>query len=588
MCGNALCSQALPEIKSTGNFQIDTLEKKVYAAVEGPGYCGVDCAAASKSFAHRLGSGAQAMHRFEKLMEQLREKKRKQKLDAISSAEATEVDTQKATIPPPPAVEEVTTTTQQQPTTKPKGVLKKSDLAAGSVKVPIMTAAVKERDPTAEGAEPPKAPSARKTHAIEGYVPKAVLKQHRQERREGRRVRFSDATDDTSDNKAAGGAIVSGGCEINPAGDDWDEDEEEEKEDQELSSEISTTGTVVEKQPQEQEEQVLQPEVPESNGQQPAVFVLDVEDAPGPIEGAEHALNSKFGRLRVANADEVQVVAGVPSVDGNTSNSTIQEEGTTNGNDTVAATTSTAATAAGTEEPSVDEILAQRLRQGASKYFPQLAATLPPELAQTLDDSASEAASSDAGTEEEEWMLSDTDTDEEAEVAEISSNGGRFRSRPTFFGELVTNLDAWVTGSTVALLQRGPDDASTGQAHNNFSLSSQSVPEIETALSRFIAFALPPVMEKLAIGMPKGEVERNLMELIKTLQLVSALPAFTSSQWQLVVAMFLKALSIERVPGLQPAFETREGVHRMNQMLTANLFTIEEFVAVLEILLEAV
>jgi hypothetical protein len=59
-----------------------------------------------------------------------------------------------------------------------------------------------------------------------------------------------------------------------------------------------------------------------------------------------------------------------------------------------------------------------------------------------------------------------------------------------------------------------------------------------------------------------------------------------SSQWQLVVLMFLKALSMERVPGLRPVFETREGVHRVNQILTANLFTIEEFVAVLEILLE--
>jgi hypothetical protein len=581
MCGNALCSKPMPEIESKGNFQIDAIEKKVYAMVEGPGYCGVDCAAASKGFAHRLGGGGQAMHRFERLMEQLREKKRKQRLEAEKASEQHQVTTQEdlqqesttstsaATETTPPVGETNSTTAAAQPT-KPKGVLKKSDLAAGSVKIPIMTAEVKERDPSAAGAEPPKAPSARKTHAVEGYVPKAVLKQHRKERKEGRRVRFSDAADDTSDTVHV---EASKGCEINPTGDDlWEGEEESLKQ-----SEIQ--------QDQHEENEEVEPLLAATT--QPAVFVLDVEDAESPIEGAEHALSSKFGRLRVANEIEVQE-AGLP-VDGSTLTTIIS-------GDTHAAThaETTKATKTGEEEeqqPSIDEILAQRLRQGASKYFPQLAATLPLELAKALEDSASEAASSDAGDEsgvEEEWMLSDTESDEDnnddgENFGTNTTNGGKFRSRPTLFGELVTNLDAWVTDSTVLLLQSSPEDGTNRTFLNS---TFDSVPEIETALSRFIAFALPPVMEKLVVGMPKGEVERNLMELIKTFHLVSALPAFMSSQWQLVVLMFLKALSMERVPGLRPVFETREGVHRVNQILTANLFTIEEFVAVLEILLE--
>ncbi|KAL4539560.1 hypothetical protein Ndes2437B_g02073 [Nannochloris sp. 'desiccata'] len=593
LCGNALCSQAMPKIESKGNYQIDSLEKKVYATVEGPGYCCVDCAAASKGFAHRLGSGGQAMHRFERLMEQLREKKRKQKLllEEESSAQqpasttSEENPTEKQQITPPHAGPATA------PVKKPKGVLKKkSDLAAGSVKVPIMAAEVKERDPTGNGAEPPKAPSAQKTHAVEGYVPKAALKQHRKERKEERRVRFSDAADDTSDNKTGKAALTNESCEINPSGDDWEEDQPEEDLKKEEKHQPKQEGS----------EQAVQPPI---NGQ-PAVFVLDVEDAEGPIEGAEHALSSKFGRLRVANGIDLEEV-GLP-VD---TNSATQQQSITDyeviiepGSEATAdikdscPDTTVTASAKEEEEPSIDKVLAQRLRQGASKYFPRLGATLPPELAQALDDSASEAASSDAGNEsaaedeDEEWMLSDTDTEDDDEYLENRENsgagcsGGRFRSRPTLFGELVTNLDIWVTDVTVQLLQTGPGDASFLSSSKT---PSSSVPEIETALSRFIAFALPPVMEKLAIGMPKGEVERNLMELIKTLQLVSALPAFMSSQWQLVVMMFLKALSMEHVPGLRPAFETREGVHRVNKILTANGFTIEEFVAVLEILLES-
>jgi len=598
LCGNALCPKPMPEIKSKGNYQIDSLERKVYAAVAGPGYCGVDCAAASKGFAHRLGSGGQAMHRFEQLMEQLREKKRKQKVLLEEESSAQQL-TSTAMAQDNPTEEQEAAPPYADPTTaqvkKPKGVLKKkSDFAAGSVKVPILAAEVKERDPLNNGAEPPKAPSARKTHAVEGYVPKAALKQHRKERKEGRRVRFNDPTDDTSDENAGKAASTNEGCEMNPSGYGWQHDQPEEE-----SFEKEEKQRPQQPLQEEENEHAVQPPM---NNQQ-AVFVLDIEDAEGPIEGAEQNLNSRFGRLRVTHEIESQD-AGLPvddtittqqqSIPDNEDISEKNKNARSASNNTSPATTAAATTEA-TEDPPVDEVLAQRLRQGASKYFPQLAATLPPELAQTLEDSASEAASTDAGNgsgaEDEEWMLSDTDTEGDDEYFDNTQNGGgsngpggRFRSRPTLFGELVLHLDTWVTDSTVQLLQTGPGEDATSSC--SFS-RIPPVPEIETALSRFIAFALPPVMEKLAIGMPTGEIERNLMELIKTLQLDNALPAFMTSQWQLVVMMFLKALSMERMPGLRPAFETRQGVHRVNQILTANAFTIEEFVAVLEILLEA-
>jgi hypothetical protein len=85
---------------------------------------------------------------------------------------------------------------------------------------------------------------------------------------------------------------------------------------------------------------------------------------------------------------------------------------------------------------------------------------------------------------------------------------------------------------------------------------------------------------------PRSEVERALGELLRTLSLMDALPAFSTTQWQLALVVLLKALSMERLPALRPAFESRVGVARWNAELTAARFTVEEFAAVLELLLD--
>jgi hypothetical protein len=57
-----------------------------------------------------------------------------------------------------------------------------------------------------------------------------------------------------------------------------------------------------------------------------------------------------------------------------------------------------------------------------------------------------------------------------------------------------------------------------------------------------------------------------------------------SAQWQVMIICLLKALSLERVPLLRPAFESRDGVARLNRTLGEHKFTIEEFYCVLELL----
>lgn len=63
------------------------------------------------------------------------------------------------------------------------------------------------------------------------------------------------------------------------------------------------------------------------------------------------------------------------------------------------------------------------------------------------------------------------------------------------------------------------------------------------------------------------------------------LPSYSqSAQWQLVLMLFLKALSLRRAPFLRTAFESRGGIGRFNLALATRRFTVEEFCAALELL----
>lgn len=54
-------------------------------------------------------------------------------------------------------------------------------------------------------------------------------------------------------------------------------------------------------------------------------------------------------------------------------------------------------------------------------------------------------------------------------------------------------------------------------------------------------------------------------------------------QWQVILLVLLKALSLERVPALRPAFEEREGVARLSAALRGLGCTLEAFGALLDV-----
>lgn len=52
--------------------------------------------------------------------------------------------------------------------------------------------------------------------------------------------------------------------------------------------------------------------------------------------------------------------------------------------------------------------------------------------------------------------------------------------------------------------------------------------------------------------------------LLDTMSFIDALPAFRMKQWQVIVLLFIEALSVSRVPALTPYMTNRRMFHKVN------------------------
>jgi hypothetical protein len=134
----------------------------------------------------------------------------------------------------------------------------------------------------------------------------------------------------------------------------------------------------------------------------------------------------------------------------------------------------------------------------------------------------------------------------------------------------------------------------------------------QAALEGAIARALPAVLADMRVAALRSAVELHLRALIATFHLHSALPSLKvrccparlvrgkvihvltvhsaltqDHEWQLLTLALLKALSLQRLPALQPSFEGRVSVQGINNYLRRLQFSLEEFEALLEALLPA-
>ncbi|CAL8463766.1 g3300 [Coccomyxa elongata] len=557
MCGSGCCPRPLNAAKPKGTYKIDSLQQRVYKDGD-LHFCSAACELAAQQLAAKLGTPEAALERF-----------------GAAQATASETGRSKAVAAP-----------DQAP----------SAYAAGDDKTPIMLSHVKEKHPAELAAQADRdAELALQTAAalraganpgaVEGYVPR------------GQRMPSSSSLSAAASAKGppskAGEALVAPAALAEASAVSGTVGAAAGKASAAATEELFLAsssrhsgvehGSVV---PQNVQEEIATAADEAAEGtppllgnaagvstpQQP-VLVFEVEDADGPLEGAEQdSIAARFGRLEVADAGSV----GLP--------------------DGQLAALADAQRALAAEPTGIEaDLNLWRHHLGIPAAVEPTAASSASFRGATQPVSAAAAASGEPGSHVEEPADAE---DVDANVADggegedlEGDEGGTpywladppegFGRQLSQFGRLFSALDAWVTDATLRHL-RATGVQPAGQAEDVPPLEfAQGRAVLEVALGR----ALPSVLGALHVASPRSAAEVALRQLIATFYLRSAIPSLKEREWQLVTLTLLRALSIERLPALQEQFDSRSGVRAFNALLAELGCTVEEFDALLEVLL---
>ncbi|OMP02460.1 hypothetical protein COLO4_11087 [Corchorus olitorius] len=127
------------------------------------------------------------------------------------------------------------------------------------------------------------------------------------------------------------------------------------------------------------------------------------------------------------------------------------------------------------------------------------------------------------------------------------------------FATMWNSLFEWVTCSSLAYIY-GRDDSFR---EDYLSVNGREYPrkivlqdgrsaEIKETLAGCISRALPAIVTDLRLPIPISTLEQGMGHLLDTMSFMEALPAFRMKQWQVIVLLFIDALSVSRIPALTP------------------------------------
>ncbi|XP_011087530.1 putative RNA polymerase II subunit B1 CTD phosphatase RPAP2 homolog isoform X2 [Sesamum indicum] len=127
------------------------------------------------------------------------------------------------------------------------------------------------------------------------------------------------------------------------------------------------------------------------------------------------------------------------------------------------------------------------------------------------------------------------------------------------FSTMFMALFAWITSSSLAYIY-GKEES----FHEEYiSVNGREYPhkvvmpdgrssEIKQTLAGCLARALPGLVAELRLPIPMSTIEQGMGRLLDTMSFIDPLPAFRMKQWQVIVLLFLDALSVSRIPALTP------------------------------------
>ncbi|GMI74830.1 hypothetical protein HRI_001152300 [Hibiscus trionum] len=150
------------------------------------------------------------------------------------------------------------------------------------------------------------------------------------------------------------------------------------------------------------------------------------------------------------------------------------------------------------------------------------------------------------------------------------------------FATMWNALFEWITSSSLAYIY-GRDDTSQEEY---LSVNGREYPqkiilrdgrssEIKETLAGYISRALPAIVTTLRLPIPISTLEQGMWRLLDTMSFVEALPAFRMKQWQVIVLLFIDALSVCRIPALTP--QMTNGRMLLHKVLDGAQISMEEY-----------
>ncbi|XP_059648391.1 putative RNA polymerase II subunit B1 CTD phosphatase RPAP2 homolog [Cornus florida] len=127
------------------------------------------------------------------------------------------------------------------------------------------------------------------------------------------------------------------------------------------------------------------------------------------------------------------------------------------------------------------------------------------------------------------------------------------------FASMWMALFAWISSSSLAYIY-GRDES----FHEEYlSINGREYPpkivatdgrssEIKQTLAGCLARALPGLVADLRLPTPVSILEQGMGRLLDTMSFIDPLPPFRMKQWQVIVLLFIDALSVSRIPALTP------------------------------------
>ncbi|XP_072975505.1 putative RNA polymerase II subunit B1 CTD phosphatase RPAP2 homolog [Typha angustifolia] len=150
------------------------------------------------------------------------------------------------------------------------------------------------------------------------------------------------------------------------------------------------------------------------------------------------------------------------------------------------------------------------------------------------------------------------------------------------FATMYMTIFGWVTCASLAYIY-GHDESSEDEflLVNGTEYPRKKIlpdgksSEIRQALDGFVCRALPGLLLDLRLSTPVSILEKTLDRLLDTMSFFEALPSLRVKQWQVIVLLFLDALSVHRLPALALHMTNRNML--LHKVLNSAGITGEEY-----------